>query len=157
MRQVVISSICRICFYFSSLKYWFPMIAICTVFFLNSKFAEMSSFFIHQSYFFRSISVIFNASLPFFIHSFRLSIFDQFCAGLPASKSVTLLAEYLLHFSFSSILPVFVLDLDLVIGVCIYLGSPMLKIYVLGQPWSRTSCFLWLVRPVWMMVGCHFC
>jgi hypothetical protein len=67
----------------------------------------------------RSISVVFNASLPFFIHSFRFSIFDgryYFCAALPASRSVTLSAEQLLHFSFLSIFPVFVFDLDVVIG-----------------------------------------
>ena len=99
-------------------------------------------FIIHISFiFFRSIPVIFNASLPFFIHSFRLSIFDQFCAGLPASRSVTLSAEYLHHFSFLSILPVFVLDLDLVIGVCTFLGSPMLKIVCFGATMVQDVLF----------------
>ena len=98
-------------------------------------------FFInHISFiFFRSIPVIFNVSLPFFIHSFRLSIFDQFCAGLPASRIVTLSAEYLLHFSFSSILPVLVLEM--VLGVCTFLGNPMLKIVCYGATMVQDVLF----------------
>ena len=71
----------------------------------------------------RSIFVIFYASLPFFIHSFRLSIFDGrhcFCAALPACYIVGCAATPFLIFEY---IPVFVFDLDVVIGFCTVFGN----------------------------------